>query len=185
MACLKMVTARQDLAYQHPRCSPARHRDLETASIREQAILNALFPCSPRQGKLLLASQGKHSALSSPLALLSCTAEKIISPLLGFQVHGRVFVEPVTDAPPSLCVQKGKWLLLSSLLALSIFAMSKSAPYSSAAREEGPRKPVLSALHLWRVTPSTESLRKIILPSTGQAPIIINAARLSGRKVSC
>lgn len=61
--------------------------------------------------------------------------------------------------------------------------MLKPAPFSSRVQEEEPRKPVLSALHLWRVTPSKESLHKIIQPAKGQAPIILRACRLSRRKV--
>lgn len=62
--------------------------------------------------------------------------------------------------------------------------MLESAPYSCAQQEEqGPRKPLLSVLHLWRVTPSTESLHKIIRPSKGQLPIIMRASRMSRRKV--
>ncbi|CAB1110231.1 unnamed protein product [Ectocarpus sp. CCAP 1310/34] len=44
-------------------------------------------------------------------------------------------------------------------------------------------RPLLSALHLWRVTPTEESLRKIIRPSKGQLPIVLRATRMAGRKV--
>ncbi|CAM9847508.1 unnamed protein product [Ectocarpus sp. 4 AP-2014] len=44
-------------------------------------------------------------------------------------------------------------------------------------------RPLLSALHLWRVTPTQESLRKIIRPSKGQLPIVLRATRMTGRKV--
>ncbi|CBN79097.1 hypothetical protein Esi_0176_0057 [Ectocarpus siliculosus] len=44
-------------------------------------------------------------------------------------------------------------------------------------------RPLLSALHLWRVTPTQESLRKIIRPSKGQLPIVLRATRMAGRKV--
>lgn len=61
------------------------------------------------------------------------------------------------------------------------------APFSSRVVEEeedeGPRKPLLSALHLWRVTPSLKSLRNIIRPSKEQTPIIMRATRMSNRKV--
>ncbi|CAM9740611.1 unnamed protein product, partial [Ectocarpus sp. 13 AM-2016] len=44
-------------------------------------------------------------------------------------------------------------------------------------------RPLLSALHLWRVTPTQESLRKIIRPSKEQLPIVLRATRMAGRKV--
>eukprot|EP00752_Nemacystus_decipiens_P002077 g1988.t1 len=67
--------------------------------------------------------------------------------------------------------------------------MRGSAPYSSCAQEEekeeeeAPSKPLLSVLHLWRVTPSAASLHKIIRPSKEQLPIIMRATRTSRRKV--
>lgn len=163
-------------------CAPPRPRDCVNSRASDPQCPVPLLSASG-QALACFSGQTLGSLLPACTAVLHSGENNLAAP--GFPSARACFRRTGHGCSAFALCAKGKWLLLSSLLALSIFAMSKSAPYSSAAREEGPRKPVLSALHLWRVTPSTESLRKIILPSTGQAPIIINAARLSGRKVSC